>query len=1138
MFNRPLVAIVLCTGLIFTSAAPPSLAQNAADQPTAAELYQQGMEKFNAGDLEAARVLFRRVDPMQLPRNERVKMYEAMQQLDAPTAAASPAEASEAAAESPAPAETAESTQPPAEASEPTPAPPPAPPTPEELLNQADANVGASPSTAASLYREVAEHPQATDQQKAVANARLAQVQRDANQEVTDARKLIDEAVADLHAGKLQDAQLKLEAVQTRGTELGWFDQERLDKTLAAVNNQLETLAKQAGAAEAAVVERESAEAEREGFKPDPQTDPTAESMIGVEPQLSGETFGQMEPSVPDSDLLAKVRAAAMQKALLEAEQASLSGQHDLAVHKLEQASRLSPDDEEVKNKLAAAKAARDTAAAPRGPLTLQRQRDDIQSQAAKARYDQQMNLAKQMAGQRNYAAAIDAAAQAKVVLDQNQQVLQPEEYRKLRADAENLLAQILEDKQLADAQQQVEIEQQRITQQEADRKQAEIEQQAEVNDLLRRAMALRREMKYDEALTLIEQALYLDQNNLAAQALKEMILDVRNFVEADRLFRQRGLHMQEQGLQMIEATTPYKDLITYPADWPQLSQRRIAGLDETGGESEANRRVALKLRDPVPINFEANRFLNVIDYLRNTTGVNFFVNWTALEAAGVDQNAPITLQLTNVPADQALELVLQQVGNEFDPVSFSIIEGIVRISTARDLQKTTDIRNYDIRDLLVQVPNFTDAPEFDLQDALSNTNSGGGGGGGGGGGDGLFGDDDDDEDDQDQPTRAELIEQITTLIQDTVGTQEEWAVYGGDVSSIRELNGQLIVKSTPENHRAIRDLLTGLRETRAVQISVESRFLIVDENFLEEVGIDLDFQINNLGGNFGPIQVAQDSISLAQRVTGALTPSRFQLDSDQVSNFQPGTLQPGDGTTGPGFVPRTGRSLNLGVSYIDDLEVNLLIQATQMNQRSISLTAPRVTFFNGQRAYVLVVRQIAFISDLEPIPDAIGFDITISVVQSGVVLDVEGTISADRRYVTLTLRPSLARVEEPIATFPIGGTIIDPDTGEIIESDAFIQLPELELTSVRATVSVPDRGTLLLGGQRLVSEVEIEAGVPVLSKIPILNRLFTNNSVVKDERTLLILVRPTIIIQSEEEELLFPGLLQDIDSYNTGQTF
>ena len=65
----------------------------------------------------------------------------------------------------------------------------------------------------------------------------------------------------------------------------------------------------------------------------------------------------------------------------------------------------------------------------------------------------------------------------------------------------------------------------------------------------------------------------------------------------------------------------------------------------------------------------------------------------------------------------------------------------------------------------------------------------------------------------------------------------------------------------------------------------------------------------------------------------------------------------------------------------------------------------------------------------------------------------------------------------------------------------------------------------MLLGGQRQTNEIEVESGVPVLSKIPFVNRFFTNRVTSKDEATLLILIRPEIVIQQEKEEILFPGL-------------
>ena len=73
------------------------------------------------------------------------------------------------------------------------------------------------------------------------------------------------------------------------------------------------------------------------------------------------------------------------------------------------------------------------------------------------------------------------------------------------------------------------------------------------------------------------------------------------------------------------------------------------------------------------------------------------------------------------------------------------------------------------------------------------------------------------------------------------------------------------------------------------------------------------------------------------------------------------------------------------------------------------------------------------------------------------------------------------------------------------------------------ATVTVPDGGTLLIGGQKLAGEIEVEAGVPVLSKIPIFKRFYDSRTLIKDEQVLLILIKPKIIIQSEAEQEAFP---------------
>ena len=80
------------------------------------------------------------------------------------------------------------------------------------------------------------------------------------------------------------------------------------------------------------------------------------------------------------------------------------------------------------------------------------------------------------------------------------------------------------------------------------------------------------------------------------------------------------------------------------------------------------------------------------------------------------------------------------------------------------------------------------------------------------------------------------------------------------------------------------------------------------------------------------------------------------------------------------------------------------------------------------------------------------------------------------------------------------------------------VTVPETETSQIMTRVSVPDNGTLLLGGQKITAEIDKEAGIPILSKIPLLGRLFSNRSKIRDNKILLILVKPTIILQEEKE--------------------
>ncbi len=108
------------------------------------------------------------------------------------------------------------------------------------------------------------------------------------------------------------------------------------------------------------------------------------------------------------------------------------------------------------------------------------------------------------------------------------------------------------------------------------------------------------------------------------------------------------------------------------------------------------------------------------------------------------------------------------------------------------------------------------------------------------------------------------------------------------------------------------------------------------------------------------------------------------------------------------------------------------------------------------------------------------------------------------------------------VATFPVvvpvfsGSTIQEPSAQVVFTQ--LIQQPVINTINILTTVSVPDGGTVVMGGLKRLSESRSEYGPPILSKIPYINRLFKNVGYGRSSESLLIMVTPRIIIQEEEE--------------------
>ncbi|MEM8874995.1 MAG: hypothetical protein AAGD32_12160 [Planctomycetota bacterium] len=201
-----------------------------------------------------------------------------------------------------------------------------------------------------------------------------------------------------------------------------------------------------------------------------------------------------------------------------------------------------------------------------------------------------------------------------------------------------------------------------------------------------------------------------------------------------------------------------------------------VAAADLTVKQALQRRIPRVELVD-VPVN-------EAIDFYRDVTGLNVVVNWNAIELIGIDRNTPVTLKVSNVTSRQMLNLILRDAGQ--GELAYLIDDNVITVTTREQASRTMVTKVYDIRDLIMPVPNFT--PDFDIGDF------GGGGGGFGGGGD--FGDN------GEEMSPEDMAELIIDIIRETV-RPDVWQENGG-FASIRYFDGTLIITAPQDVHELI----------------------------------------------------------------------------------------------------------------------------------------------------------------------------------------------------------------------------------------------------------------------------------------------------------------------------------------------
>ncbi len=447
----------------------------------------------------------------------------------------------------------------------------------------------------------------------------------------------------------------------------------------------------------------------------------------------------------------------------------------------------------------------------------------------------------------------------------------------------------------------------------------------------------------------------------------------------------------------------------------------------------------------------------------------------------------------------------------------------------------------------------------------------------------------------------------LQSLITTTVSPDSWDEVAGFGSMDVHESTLSLVVRQTQKVHQEIADLLDQLRRLQDLQVTIEVRFITVSDQFFEQIGIDFDFNVNDtIGGPgvdntfsplrpFGSVDPVNGSAGGAGTVTGnagnaggnnaqnqtsrSLAPFSPQPSLNRIGrdNWPGGTvvgLINNNETFSPeldipfrqgsfdiaapsfgGFDPNAG--IQFGMAILSDIEAFMFVRAAQGDRRSNIMFAPKLTLFNGSLGTVQSQTQRPFVVALIPVASAfnIGFQPIIQTIPEGTSLTVQAVVSADRRYVRLSVLPVFSNITD-VFTFSFisgggitgnagggggqgggGGALGGGGGGQGGQGggqggqqgqqggggggSVTVQQPVVDIVTVDTVVSVPDGGTVLLGGVKTLREGRNMAGVPILNKIPYISRLFKNTGVGRETESLMLMVTPRIIIQEEEEELL-----------------
>ena len=598
----------------------------------------------------------------------------------------------------------------------------------------------------------------------------------------------------------------------------------------------------------------------------------------------------------------------------------------------------------------------------------------------------------------------------------------------------------------------------------------------------------------YSQAETWCRLILLEDPSNEAAVNLRTTAREARHSAteEANRKdYREQWLRTFED---LDTMNVPQTDSLKFTLDrWKSVRKRNPLTHGEIDPTAARERNAVLAQLDSVRItpNFggadgEGSPLEEVAGYLQSFTGVNFLISNAVRDELG-EEETNIVLQLP----ERSVRKVLDIITETRDSLRWMVEDGVVKFITSGELIGGQVLRTYSVHDLVHAIQDY---PGREMNVAPSGAMI------------------ELDEEIEERETNVVTTSMLEDLIRNNI-SPESWD--NDPANSIRITDtGQMVVNHIPEVQEQIQHLLEDLREATGIMVDIQARFMKVEDNFLEDIGVDFrglgSPGLGEAGRDFNDFGDASTQQDLGSEIGQGTDLGAF-YDEGQDGDIRARVEELYDLSLGNDQVLQGSGGMSFQWTFLNDMQLELILRAVSKSERVELVTAPRILVHNTARANLSVLNQVAYVRDydVEIAQAAAIADPIIGVIQDGVILDVRPTVSADRRFITLEMRPTIAQLKRPIVERPTTlGT----------QNSVTIQLPEVEFQKVRTTIPIPDGGTVLLGGMKVSEKEDLRSGVPILNKIPLLSALFERKGNYVSNRKLLILLRASIVIPEEKE--------------------